>query len=242
MGLEMYLDLNSQPCRSVFLFAKKNKIPFEFKHVSLFTGQQHSEEYAKINPKRQVPAIKDDDFTLSESVAILKYLARKYQTPDHWYPNDLQKRARVDEYLAWQHSTVRPHGSKVFMFKLLLPALTGEPIPEVKVQAALEDLRGSLKTFEEIYLQDKPYIAGDALTIADLVAIVELMQPALSGFDPFEGSVRLAAWRDRVKNEIGVELFNEAHAPLLQVKEMAISMPKNPATEAIKQNLLKRYN
>lgn len=41
------------------------------------------------------------------SVAILLYLTRKYKVPDHWYPQDLQACSRVDEYLAWQHTTLR---------------------------------------------------------------------------------------------------------------------------------------
>lgn len=36
--MELYLDLHSQPCRSVFLFAKAVGIPFEYKFVDLATG------------------------------------------------------------------------------------------------------------------------------------------------------------------------------------------------------------
>lgn len=37
--MELYLDLLSQPCRTVFMFAKAVGIPFEFKRVDLITGK-----------------------------------------------------------------------------------------------------------------------------------------------------------------------------------------------------------
>lgn len=40
MGLELYLDLLSQPCRAVFLFARCNNIPFEFKRLELMKGER----------------------------------------------------------------------------------------------------------------------------------------------------------------------------------------------------------
>lgn len=41
------------------------------------------------------------------SSAILMYLSSKYQVADHWYPADLQARARVHEYLGWHADNVR---------------------------------------------------------------------------------------------------------------------------------------
>lgn len=37
----------------------------------------------------------------------MKYLVAKYKLPDHWYPSDLQQRAKIDAYLNWHHHTVR---------------------------------------------------------------------------------------------------------------------------------------
>ncbi|XP_078409950.1 glutathione S-transferase theta-1-like [Cetorhinus maximus] len=227
MALQLYVDLASQPCRSVYIFVEKNNIPFELKEVRLMIGEQHSEEFQKVNPLRKVPAIKDGDFALAESVAILKYLACKYQTPDHWYPANLQKRARVDEYLAWQHTALRLQAGKIFLMKAMFPLVTGGPVPEDKMKEAQDELAQGLKSFQEKFLQDKPYIAGMEISLADLVAIVELMQPLGVGYDPLEGSATLISWRDRVKMAIGKDLFDKAHEAILNTMESLKSLPES---------------
>ncbi len=52
------------------------------------------------------------------SIAILLYLAEKFKTPDFWYPADLQQRARINEFLSWQHMAIRLHGSKMFWLRV----------------------------------------------------------------------------------------------------------------------------
>ncbi|XP_067911521.1 glutathione S-transferase theta-1-like [Heterodontus francisci] len=242
MGLELYLDLHSQPCRAVYIFAKKNNIAFEFKFVDLIAGQQSSEEFGKVNALRLLPALKDGDFTLGESVAILKYLACKYQTPDHWYPADLQKRARVDEYLAWQHVTIRYQGCRIFMLKCLKPALTGQPIPKDRINEALEDLQETIQSFEDKFLQDRPYIVGDKVSLADLVALVELMQPLCAGVDPLEGRPKLIEWRERVKGAVGKELFDEAHEVMMKSEVFVSGLDRNsPVMQELAKRIEKKY-
>ncbi|XP_012706504.2 glutathione S-transferase theta-1 [Fundulus heteroclitus] len=219
MAVELYLDLFSQPCRSVFMFAKKNNIPFEFKKVSLMDGEHYGDDFGKISIIRKVPALRDGDFCLSESIAIMVYLAEKFQTPDFWYPADLQQRARVNEYLSWQHTAIRMQGSKMFWLRLMIPKMIGMEVPKEKMDGALEDLNNSLNLIEEKFLQDRPFIVGDRMSLADLVAIVEIMQPLGAGLDVFDGRPRLSSWRDRVRTFIGEELFDEAHQNILGAQE-----------------------
>ncbi|NXG34977.1 GSTT1 transferase, partial [Dromaius novaehollandiae] len=154
------------------------------------------------------------------SIAILLYLTRKFKTPDHWYPSDLQKGAKVDEYLSWQHVNIRGKGSKFFLTKVLLPIVTGQPLPLEKLEGVTEELNVVLKQFEEKFLQDKPFIAGSEVSLADLVALVELMQPVGAGYDLFEERPKLAEWRSRVEEAVGKKLFQEAHEEILKAKNL----------------------
>lgn len=237
--LQLYLDLMSQPCRAVYLFAKKNNIDFEFKHVGLFKGEHHSPEYKRVNLLHKVPALKDGDFTLAESIAILLYLVRKFDTPDHWYPADLQTRARVDEYLSWQHTTVRPHCSKIFWYKCMAPLILGEEIEPEKMEAALKELHTILDQLEEKFLQDKPFIVGNEISLADLMAIMELMQVIAAGVDIFKDRPKLDAWRERVEAALGTDLFQDTHKNILRFRTEK-KEPLNPQmAEAMKAVLLR---
>ena len=59
------------------------------------------------------------------SGAILRYLATKYQVPDHWYPSKLQDRARVDECLEWTDANLRAGTAGYFFNKVAIKLLEG---------------------------------------------------------------------------------------------------------------------
>ncbi|XP_034027137.1 glutathione S-transferase theta-3-like [Thalassophryne amazonica] len=234
--MELYLDLISQPCRAVFMFAKIIGIPFEFKLIELVKGQQFSEEFGKISIVRKVPVMKDGDFILTESIAILKYMVQKYPTlvADHWMPADLQQRARVNEYLSWQHLNTRALGSKVFLLKAVFPIVMGSDTPKDKLDVAIADLNQALNLLEKKFLQNKSFIAGDKISLADLVAIVEVMQPLGVGVDVFEGRPKLSAWKARVKMELGEKLFDEANKDLMNASSVPETMKNSKYLEIIK--------
>ncbi|XP_009891531.1 PREDICTED: glutathione S-transferase theta-1-like [Charadrius vociferus] len=185
------------------------------------SGPSNSEGAGKVSLLKKVPALKDGDFTLAECTAILLYLSRKYNTPDHWYPSDIKKRAQVDEYLSWHHANIRANAPKTMWIKVLIPLFTGQPLPSEKLQEVMEGLSTSLKQFEERFLQDKAFIIGSEISLADLVAIVELMQPVGVGCDIFEDRPRLMEWRRRVEDAVGKELFFQAHEMILNIKELS---------------------
>ncbi|XP_032165969.1 glutathione S-transferase theta-1 [Mustela erminea] len=232
MGLQLYLDLLSQPCRAVYIFAKKNRIPFELRPVDLLKGQHLSDAFAWVNPLKKVPALKDGDFTLAESVAILLYLTRKYKVPDHWYPQDVQARALVDEYLAWQHTTLRRSCLRALWHKVMFPVFLGEPVSPEMLAATLAELDVTVQLLEDKFLQNKAFLIGPHISLADLVAITELMHPVGAGCQVFEGRPKLAAWRQRVEAAVGEDLFQEAHEVIMKAKESP------PADPIVKQKLM----
>ncbi|XP_049646722.1 glutathione S-transferase theta-1-like [Suncus etruscus] len=234
MGLELYLDLLSEPCRAVYIFAKKNDIPFELRPVDLLKGQHLSDAFAQVNPMKKVPALKDGDFTLSESVAILLYLTRKYKVPDHWYPQDLQARARVDEYLAWQHVNLRRNCIRALWHKVMFPVFLGEIVSPEILKTTLAELDVSLQLLEDNFLKNQAFLAGPHISLADLVAVTELMHAVGAGCPVFERRPKLAAWYQRVEEAVGKVLFREAHEIILKAKEFP------PVDPTIKQKLMPR--
>lgn len=63
----------------------------------------------------------------------------------------------------------------------MLPLFLGCSVPPEKLERAVEGLNEALKAFEEKFLQDRPFIAGNEISLADLVALLELMQVSAGG-------------------------------------------------------------
>uniref|UniRef100_A0A672Z2R7 glutathione transferase n=1 Tax=Sphaeramia orbicularis TaxID=375764 RepID=A0A672Z2R7_9TELE len=169
-----------------------------------FKGQQYSDEFGKVSVMRKVPVMKDGSFILTERYERGNYMVHNHPScsVNHWYP-DLQLRARVNEYLSWQHMTIRAQGSKVFLLRAMFPIIMGSEAPKDKMDAAVEELKQSVDLLEQKFLQDKAFLVSDRICVADVVAVVELMQVQE------DARPKLVAWRQRVTAELGPKLFDE---------------------------------
>ncbi|ESO86995.1 hypothetical protein LOTGIDRAFT_207042 [Lottia gigantea] len=210
--LKYYYDLMSQPSRAVYIFLKANKIPFQDKPVALRKGEHFSEDFKKLNPMSKVPFVDDNGFILTESVAILKYLCSKYKVKDHWYPqSDVKKVARVDEYLNWQHTNTRLNAALVFQHLLILPKMTGKGVNENQLNKFKKGVKETVSSLDRYYLNGKPYLCGDDISIADILGACELMQlRAVHEEHLYTENPTVLAWMGRVREKLNPE-FDSAH-------------------------------
>src|SRR3979490_3509553 len=104
--MKLYYHPVSTTSRPVWLFIAENGIDCELKVVDLMKGEHYQPEHVAINPNRMVPVLEDGDFRLTESSAILKYLAEKTASPAH--PQDLKQRPPVHEPRDWSNNQRRP--------------------------------------------------------------------------------------------------------------------------------------
>ena len=76
--MRLYYHPASTTCRMIMLFASEEGIDLDYEIVDLFTGEHLKPDFATINPNCLVPALEDSGFRLTESSAILKYLANNH--------------------------------------------------------------------------------------------------------------------------------------------------------------------
>ncbi|HEX6793676.1 MAG TPA: glutathione S-transferase family protein [Casimicrobiaceae bacterium] len=168
--MKVYYHPASTTCRPIMLFAAESAAKVDFELVDIFTGVQYKDEFLAINPSHMVPVLEDGDFRLTESSAILKYLADTIDSPA--YPKPLRQRARVNERMDWINTQMSRDFTYGFVYPQVLPMFKRE---DPAVQAATlswgrERARGWMKVLDTHVLGANRYVCGDAMTIADYFA------------------------------------------------------------------------
>lgn len=154
--------------RKLHIMLEETGLDYKIVQVNIGQGEQKSEAFQAISPNMKVPAIVDHDgpngqkITVSESAAILVYLANKSGRflPD--LANDPAGHYRCLEWLMWSVAAVGP----TLIQNTFYRRRAQEDVPYTKSLLAKEMDR--LFAMADAQLSNSPYIAGDGYTIADI--------------------------------------------------------------------------
>jgi glutathione S-transferase len=168
--MKLYMHPASTTCRPILLFIADHQLSVEQQVVNIMTGEQYAPAFAAINPNNFVPVLEDDGFRLTESSAILKYLADKIESPA--YPKELRQRARVNEVMDWFNTNLyRTFGYGLCYAQLLDPYKLPDPRgQQLLVEAGKRNAERFLSILDEHMLGTRTCLTGDDITIADYFA------------------------------------------------------------------------
>jgi len=168
-------------------------------HQIYLGGEQLEPEFSKLNPNNKIPVLVDGDIVISESGAILLYLAEK---TGKLIPQDSVGRAKVIEMLMFQMSGIGPMFGQFLVFAAAwnneFPKVTTRYFKEVSRILGVLDKR----------LEGNDFIAGDEFSIADIAFIPWInmchAHPA-AGELPLKENKNVSGWFDRMLERSAVK-------------------------------------
>jgi glutathione S-transferase len=171
--MKLYHNPLSPNVRRVRLTAAVLGLELEEKKLDFAKGEHKNPEYLALNPNGAVPTLVDGDFVLTESRAIMQYLAAK-KPESGLLPRDEAGRADVTRWQFWDAAHFSPQLGTLGFEKVIKPMMgLGDP-DNAKVQEALGNFRRFAAVLDK-RLAGKQFIVGNALTIADLTIASSLM-------------------------------------------------------------------
>ncbi|RLU22215.1 hypothetical protein DMN91_006596 [Ooceraea biroi] len=193
MPVQLYYMNMSPPCRAVVLVAETIGLELELIEMNILNGEHLTPEYEQINPQKTIPFMIDDDLKLSESRAIMCYLADQYGQDNNLYPQTPEARAVVNQRLYFDMDPLLSSISASYypVFKKL--ADTCDPAQYEKMVNAFQLL--------DKFLEGQDYVAGNNLTIADCAMVASVAAAESFGFDVgnFEN---VSKWLENIKTTV----------------------------------------
>ena len=139
-------------------------VPFEAVTVNMMKGEHRSPEYLAVNPAGKLPALVDGDLVLTESMAIVTYLAEKY--PDKGLiPANLKERADFHKWIMFTATELEQPLWRIARNTNLYPEDKRQPSD---VAMARQDF-ASMATVLDDHMNGRAFVVGETATVADFV-------------------------------------------------------------------------
>ncbi len=167
MSLTIYGSSRSRTLRTLWL---ATELRLEFEHIAYEHDDPRLKEpaFLKLNPMGTIPTIVDDEFALSESLAINIYLAKKYGVPGQsLFIADAEMEAGILRWSLWAQGSVEPWVQRDTDSVVLLAPVVGD----------IEGFLGHSLNALEHALTASDWLLGDLFTLADL-NVANILSPS----------------------------------------------------------------
>jgi glutathione S-transferase len=177
--------------------------------IDLGRGDQLTSEYVALNPNRKMPTLKEGEFVLWESNAILFYMATKRPESGLW-PSDLRGQADVLRWLSWESAHWDAESCGMVAFEKASKAVLGLGAADPAFIARGEQNFLRFATVLDDHLKGRSWLVGNRPTIADFsigafVPSAARLALPLARFAEigrwYDGLASLPSWRDAIATQ-----------------------------------------
>jgi glutathione S-transferase len=153
--------------RKVLAFGAEKGLEIELKPTGTAPGQP-SDEFIEASPLRKMPALRDGQFTLADSTAIIQYLEARFPEPE-LIPADPELRGKTIWFDEFSDTVLTACGAKMFYNRVVLPRFLGKPGNEEEAKKAeCDELPPLLDYLERTVPEPGGFLVGGRLTLADI--------------------------------------------------------------------------
>jgi len=170
--------------KKVTILLEELGIPYNIVPVRIGVGDQFTDDFLKISPNNRMPALVDRaptsggaPISVFESGAIMMYIAEK---EGRFWPQETRAKYEVVQWVMWQMANQGPKTGERGHFSRVDEAVNGD---QSYAKRRFADETHRLYGVLNNRLYDRPYIAGDAYTIADMISLPWTVSWKLQGID-----------------------------------------------------------
>jgi glutathione S-transferase len=184
--------------RIVRLALVEKGVAYRLHEVDVFAPGGPPAEHLARQPFGRIPAFEDDGFALYETTAIARYVDEAYAGPP-LQPQVPRQRARMNQIIAMLDG----HGYRSLVWDIYMERVdaprTGRPSDEARIATGVAQAARCLDELVRL-MGEAEFLAGDALTLADLHAapMLAYAQAAREGAALVHARPTLAAWWQRI--------------------------------------------
>jgi glutathione S-transferase len=165
---------------------------------TLTPARPHAPEVNAIHPLGKIPAFRHDGVELYESKAISTYIDSAFPGPA-LIPRDPAGAALCEQWISLINTAIDPVLMRQYLAAYFFSGLPDGAPDRARIEAALPKMREIFSLLDK-ELVSRPYIAGDAFTLADafLLPIIDYMRVKPESQEMLAASPHLRSWFDRV--------------------------------------------